>query len=357
MQLLLDFFRLQALRSLSCVRSFANQASTSHLNTAAPNISFNKIGQLSQRWEEVGKAFREHGYVILTPGTSDRQMALKACRLFGKIQSHIRAPENGVVEVRSESLGSQGKQVVSNLAFDAHTDGAYLEGMAFNLHGVYRVGPPKIVALQCVKPAFRGGESFLVDGRAILLAMLEKDPHLISTLFSRHCMSICREDHLVMDLPVFRKHPSGNLAMRFSYDRDMYAPKWAAKNLAFFNQNYILNQSFKTYISLSERQILVFDNHRHLHGRTEIEGERLFRRIWVQDEDISEKMITPKKAGTLYFGSRENATHALGKYQNYSALEQLRGRRKLEKMPIGIDLPPQAREKLAKLQFGANSAL
>ncbi len=236
--------------------------------------------------------------------------------------------------------------MISNLAFFPHTDGAYLEGMAQKGGKFYRVSPPKIVALQCIIPSSKGGKNFLVDGREILLSITTHRPDLIPFLFSRHSMSICRDNHLIMDSPVFRKLPFGNFSIRFSYDKDMYTSSLFREKLAFFNKHYILNTNFTIHLPLSEREILVFDNHRHLHGRAAVEGERLFRRVWIQDQDLSSEMISPDDLP--YFSSSENSTAALNKYQPYTALN-IPKEGKVEKLTTGISLPPELREKLENL--------
>lgn len=280
-------------------------------------FNFRHVETLLEQKEQLKKTFNDNGYVILQPDRDDKATVIKACRVFGAIQGHERSLSNdGVVEIRSKSLDDQQKHVTSNLGFFPHTDGVHLEGMAYKKNKVFHVSPPKMVALQCLLKSVSGGENFIVDGRAILLSVIENHPRLIPTLFSPFCMNICRADHIVMNLPVFQKMRSGNFSIRYSYDRDLFIPRWASRDLDFFNKNYVLNASFRKYISLSEKQILIIDNQRLLHGRTAISGDRLFRRIWIQDENNSSEMINPNQMDFFptYGKSRSSA---MSKYQPF----------------------------------------
>lgn len=325
---------------------FSSWYSTKAGENALSGIPFDKIDQLVQKELEITEQFHKQGYLVLSAPTSDETLLSSVARLFGKIQSHVRSPKHGIVEIHNELSDAQNKQINSNFHFFAHTDGAYLEGMMRQGNKIFRIVPPKIIALQCVKPSSEGGISFLIDGKKILLHMIKNHPHLLTTLFSRSCTSICRESHLVMDLPIFKKLPSGNFSVRFSYDQDLHTPKWAIKDLAFFNQHYILNPGFITFCPLLEKQILVLDNHRYLHGRTEIQGNRLFRRIWVQDEKLSMEMYTPPKDDMPYFGSSENSARALNQYQPYGALNDLEEGFKYKNISVGIELSAKIRTKI-----------
>lgn len=298
-------------------------------------IAFQTIPALTRQWLHVQRIFSKNGYVILSPPTSDPEIALRVSRLFGPIQGHIRAPLDGVVEIRSQSIGKNGKQVVSDLPFFAHTDGAYLQGIAATDGKVYRVSPPKMVALQCVQPAKRGGVSFLVDGHKILSDLSRTNPSMITKL-SESSIAMCRDSHLLAHAPVIGKLPTGFHALRFSYDRDLHASKETLRILSLFNRRYVQNSSYITHLPLKEREILVFDNHRLLHGRTGVEGDRLLRRIWIQDETLSTPVENPQ--GLPYFGSIENSTLAFERFKPYLGVKPWFSSPKVEAISTGIRL-------------------
>ena len=333
----------------SCFKSFSRFISHTTSRCLLPFVPFNHFDQLVRKEQEIKTLFSEKGYLILSPPSDDQNLLLDITRLFGKVQRHERSPENGIVEIRSKKVDVHDQQVVSDMHFFAHTDGAYLEGMTQYDGGTFRVAPPKIVVLQCIKPAQEGGASFLVDGKAILLSVLKNHHHLINTLFSLNCFSICRENHLVMSLPVFKKLPSGNFSIRFSYDQDLYASKDSMEKLSFFNENYILNPAFITQFSLSNREILVLDNHRYLHGRTAVKGDRLLKRIWIYDEALSTEMRNPSTNGGLYYGSIQHATRALTHYNPYTPIKAEEEKFFYKDLSVGIYLPETARTKIDRL--------
>lgn len=314
-------------------------AKSSPANTNSPTvIAFDSIKHLLQQEAMIQIQFRKFGYLILSGPTDKRELLFNVARLFGKIQGHERSPHDGLVDVKSHYSDPTDTQVNSKLPFFAHTDGHYLEGMAQQNDSVVRVTPPKIILLQCVKAAEEGGESFLVDARAILSNLREKRSPLLKTLFHRRCTSICRNKHLITDVPVFEERPSGRFSIRFSYDQDLYAPSWAKHDLNLFNQKYILDPTFVKTFPLSSRQILVIDNHRHLHGRTEVKGERLFRRIWVQDEACSSHLFSLQQDNVPYYGSTINMFEACAHYQPYTAISETPGDR-FKEIITGIELP------------------
>lgn len=331
--------------SLIFSRCLSMQKNKSNL----PIINFNTIRALIQQKTDIQRQFRRQGYVILSPPTTDYSWIIDIAKLFGKIQGHSRSPKDGVVEVYSGPEKTEDHQINSNLSFFAHTDGHYLNGLIRKHNQIFRIGPPKMVILQCVKPSIEGGENFIVDGRSILLNILQNQPHIISTLFSNTATTICRQDHLILDVPVFAKLPSGNLALRFSYDQDLYIPIQSLENIVLFNNNYVLNPAFTSSFSLKEKQILVLDNYRCLHGRTAVKGERLFRRIWVCDEEIVVRMHRPSEAETVaYYTSSKGSQEALERYQDYAPIDDA-NKGVLKDMPVGINLPLKYKQFLAKL--------
>jgi hypothetical protein len=323
--------------------------STSAVKSTLPVISFERVDQLLQKRRQIKAQFNKHGYLIFSAPSSNPDILYGVTRLFGKIQGHARSPLNGIVEVRSEQSPAQDTQVNSNLHFFAHTDGHYLEGLAHQQDRTMRVTSPKMIGLQCVKPASEGGVTFLVDGKAMLISMLKEHSHILTTLFSRNCISICREKHLIMDVPIYKQLPNGNFALRFSYDQDLYVSPQAKRDVDFFNKHYVSNPVFTTYLSLSERQILLVDNHRLLHGRTVVKGERQFRRIWVQDEDSSAEVQNIQREGQPYYGSAENAMHIMAAYQPYLGINDGKVAPFEKIVTLGITLPVSLKLKMQRI--------
>lgn len=308
--------------------------------SSSPNIAihFDTFDQLIQQSAHVKRQFIDHGFVILSPQKVDDNLLLKTCRLFGKIQGHARDNSNGIVEIRSGSSGTSNKVVISKLGLKPHTDGVYLDGIAIRNNVVHRVGPPKIVALQCIKPATQGGTNILVDGKPILHSIIKNDKKLFAFLLSRQTIMV-RDQHLVMNFPILDILPNGNFSFRFSYDQDLYTSYSAKKCLDLFNQNYVLNPKFATYQNLKEKQILFFDNQRLFHGRKPIEGDRFFKRVWIQDENLSQEMIHVSKEENVSPSSGSSSA-IFDKFHVYLGIDSIKDENQILKMNTGIRLSP-----------------
>lgn len=322
--------------------SFQSLRSLHKKNT---EIHFETLDQLKSQWDQVHARFNKQGYVVLNPKVCDEKLTLQVSRLFGKIQNHKRSfNQDGIVEIRSESLGKEDYHVTSNIGFFPHTDGAYLQGMYVKDHRSYRIGPPKIVVLQCVKRSNKGGVNFLVDGKKILESLLKNHPDTVPIYFS-NCVNMYRQNHLLVESSIFHLSHK-KVSMRYSYDKDLYIPQGVAAALAFFDNDYVKNPQFSTSIDLKERQILVFDNERFLHGRTAVEGDRCFRRIWVFDDKYEMELVNPK--GLAYYGLKDKHNELLDFYKKYALIEDKEDRSHT-KVSTGIQLSKTQMKKLETL--------
>ncbi len=305
-------------------------------------ISFETVSQLSKRWNCVETSLRSKGYALLQGPNSKIGTLGQVASLFGTAQKHLRNHQTGITDIIDESCQNKKTQVASNGEFLPHTDGTYLNGMIRSKEGKYfRVGPPKFILLQCIQPASDGGgTNILVDGEMILHSMIEKEPELLSSVFSP--ISIMRGDHLVLDVPIFKTLPSGFYALRFSYDSDMYFPKKMGVQLARFNERYISNSEYMTLKHLKEGEILVIDNLRSLHARTAFVGERHLRRLWIHDDTESEEFINPQ--GDLYYKSDIPATSPTAKYETYGPVSD--PSLSAKSIQAGIYIPPHLKRVL-----------
>ena len=304
-------------------------------------IHFNRISELCRQWGLVKRSFKERGFVRLQAGDSKVGTLKHVGDLFGNAQKHVRNPITGITDIIGEShpKGRKNHQVASNKEFLPHTDGTYLSGMARSEDGkYYRVGPPKFILLQCVKPSSDGGgTSILVDGQKILHSMIEKDPFLLRSVFSP--ISILRGIHLIMDVPIFQQTSRGSYTLRFSYDSDLYMPKNLQLLLASFNEKYIHNEQYRMTEQLKSGEILVIDNSRILHARTAFAGERFFRRLWIHDNAESEELVNPPESQALYYQSELPSDSPTEKYAIYGRVAKTSS--KIRPVPAGIYLSPR----------------
>lgn len=223
---------------------------------------------------------QKNGYTVLNMPDATIQTLSDISYCFGNIQHNNNTSELGISEIIGENHKSDvvtTAAVVSNLKFNAHPDGAYLHDISQIENDVYRKSaPPKLVLLQCIKPAENGGDNYLIDGKVVFDAMLRDDPLTIKTLMDPQSMCISHRYHMITDIPVFGRINDKYLNIRYSYDKSLFFLAWAGESHKIFNEKYLENPKFISHLKLRANQCLVIDNRRMLHGRQAFEGSRHF---------------------------------------------------------------------------------
>ena len=234
-----------------------------------------------------------HGFVLLSMKNNDEKTFKDVMNYFGNFQKHIRSDINGIVGVNKSSLKKvdEAKEKYSGLnkeKFPPHTDGSYLNGLLKINDSFTYIGPPSLLALQCEEPAWKGGENILVDAKQILKDILKNEKELLPYLLKQNCFTICRDDQIAMNFPLFEYFGKNNWRIRFRSDKMVYGSEQSVEALKRFIKNYTLNEKYYKYLSLKSGQILIIDNFRILHGReafTESDNikKRSIRRIWINE--------------------------------------------------------------------------
>jgi alpha-ketoglutarate-dependent taurine dioxygenase len=253
--------------------------------------------ELLLKIESIANALTEHGHALIQAWDSEEETLLEVCRYLGDVQYHVRSKENGVVDVtpsksliqpidRAQYLGTgSGK-------FNPHTDGSYLNGLLREEDRLVRVLPPKMIVLQCVRPAAQGGTNILVDTEMIFEELLANEPQHLVALLQEDVMTFCRDDRMAVDLPMFKRRADGRFQVRYRFDAMAYVKEWAYASILHVQRNYIENERFFVHAALGEGQILIVDNLRVLHGREAIlaapeNRKRFLRRAWLADESAA----------------------------------------------------------------------
>lgn len=245
----------------------------------------------------IAKKLETDGFCVIDAWDSEIDTLKELASYFGNRQSLIRANEDGIVDVTPGAAirpsGDQSEYIgTSTSQFNPHTDGSYLNGFLRVEGKLYRIGPPKLILLQCVTQASQGGTSIIVDTEKVLRDLLFMERWHAKVLMTRGSVSFCRDDQLAMDFPVFERTSKHLARVRFRYDSMMYTQHWSSVSVQMLQSDYLVNPRYSTRLKLREGQILILDNYRVLHGRDGIEdapshdgGSRLLRRIWIQGDD------------------------------------------------------------------------
>ena len=221
-------------------------------------------GMTSLNFEKLRASIVNIGYAVAQSNNSSYDFFYNFSSFFGKAQKSQGSDSYGIKKVLSDNHPAGNVGVVSSLPFYPHTDGAYLNGVLFDGASAQRILPPKLVLLQCVEPAQKGGDNILYDGKKILLSVHQKEPCLLPFLFDKYSISLTHGSVTATDVPVFKKLNNGSFIIRYSYDGGMVVSEKSKEAIEHFNQKFIIPEAS---IKLKKGDIIIIDNHRMLHSR------------------------------------------------------------------------------------------
>ena len=242
--------------------------------------------------KEISIFLKQNGYCVIKPRNHSLEAFKEAAGKFGLIQFHTKSDEHGVVgggEPINKDWQVFKDDYHGELSSDffPHTDGSFLNGMAYVDGSAKKITPPKFVILQCIsKPEF-GGDNFLVDGQKIYNDLLANKADTLKILMTAGSVTYCRDDLLSIDCAVFEKIDDEKLRIRYRYDSTAFIPEWANAAFKHIQNHYSINEKYIINISLEPGDILVIDNLRILHARHKfVDGKmkRKVRRLWIADD-------------------------------------------------------------------------
>ncbi|MDA8034039.1 MAG: TauD/TfdA family dioxygenase [Actinomycetota bacterium] len=239
--------------------------------------------------DEVAALVARHGAAVLTgcatgpadagpadAGPADAGPADAVAAAEAIFAGHVLAvPE--AAEVRSGGVRDQAaRRVGPDEALGGHTD-----GFAYGDHY------PDQLLLLCARSSPEGGESFVVDGAA-LVAALSASPagaELVRLLASVP-VDQTEDGMQAACSPVIGATPAGRpMLRRFPFQRPAAGsddPERDEQLLAFWRDACAVASSLAPRWKLHEGDLLVADNYRMLHGREPYrDPERLMWRVWV----------------------------------------------------------------------------
>ena len=192
---------------------------------------------------------KEKGYVHLT-NQSEKQLQ-EILNSLGKV---IMTTD---VIIKKESKGL----VTTALGIDFHTDH----------HNA------KYIAWYCYKQTDLGGDSLLIDAEKLFLKLPIEEQECLKTvqLFEHKIFPDDKSSY-----PFVEIDKNSNRQFHCSLVDDL-----DKENPSFIHFEKLVSETQPIKINLKERDILVIDNHRMLHGRTPIEGskDRHLKRYWLKN--------------------------------------------------------------------------
>jgi alpha-ketoglutarate-dependent taurine dioxygenase len=140
----------------------------------------------------------------------------------------------------------------------------------------------KYIVWYCYKQTDLGGETILADAKDVYEQMPEIYKHQLKSieLYEHKVFPDDQESY-----PLVSIDKEGNYRFYYSF---WLVKKSDKKNPALLEFQRLLKINDPIKIKLKEMDILIIDNHRILHGRTAIEGnkDRFLKRFWVIEKKI-----------------------------------------------------------------------
>ena len=252
---------------------------------------------------------------------------LQQVRDFGLCFVRKAPTEPGIVEPLARRFGypqesNFGK--VQDLLFDPGKRSIANDIKALKLHTdePYRASPPGIMLFHCIANDQTGaGSSTFMDGFEIAQRLRAHDDEGFSALCN-HSQAFRRyfadDVDLITEFPVLSVDEFGNLCGIRLNDRVAAPLSIPASQVATYYRGlrYLLEQSedenLILHLTLQPGDIAVFDNHRVLHGRTDltVDGQRWIQ--WVQMERgdfhsslriLADRLGLPRDASPLLKGA------------------------------------------------------
>src|SRR6056300_801684 len=212
----------------------------------------------------------ELGFVIVNNTSKDEGTVIKFAELFGPVRTTNFGKLFDVV-----SKPKANDLAYTSLGIKAHTDNPYRKPM------------PGIQILHCIANEAKGGDSSLVDGYAVAEYLKKNEPDMFKILTTTNVLFKFIDKDIILEnwgKLIELDHNDEYLQSRFSGRLD-YVPYLKPSQLKNFYEArkklYHLYESeeFELNFRLESGMLMMFDNIRVLHGRTEYDVNTGFRHL------------------------------------------------------------------------------
>jgi alpha-ketoglutarate-dependent taurine dioxygenase len=249
--------------------------SSVHIDLNKVTLKIGKVAEISQsEWQRIVDILNSFKFVILNcePLTNPKENVIALKNFFGSLRRHHKnSDEYGIQAIKDINSAKD----ISNThqIHPIHTDGTFYSE------------PPKVVALQCERPAQNGGFSQIVYAESVYEHFLEHYPQELQTLFSPGSFTITKDNQTSRESIFAEKE--GRISVRFRYDKYVATEILPEVEKAFMIfKNYVNDPKNQIIFKLEAHQILIFDNTGLLHGRTSFpKGDvRKINKLWFEGD-------------------------------------------------------------------------
>jgi gamma-butyrobetaine dioxygenase len=222
---------------------------------------------------------RDFGFIILT----DIPEGIEATEAVAATVGLLRITNYGVYEL----ISRPSPQLVgdSSVALAPHTDEPY------------RHHPPGITFFHVVAQSDHGGESTIVDGFKVAEQLKAEDPEafrLLSTIPVDFHRELKEGRIFHASAPIIRVDRHGQLDGLRLLDRGTAPFDLAESEVDSYYAAYrkllsiLYDTSNQLIVKIRAGEVLVFNNHRLLHGRTAFDASKSFRHVRSANVDLDE---------------------------------------------------------------------
>ena len=292
-------------------RAFRPEVWNDALRANPPGYDFSEVDSNDTKLLQVLQQVRDHGICFLHNAPAQTGVVEALSLRFGFPQ------ESNFGRVQDLVFNPQRRSIAHDIkALKPHTDEPY------------RASPPGILLFHCIANDQTGaGSSTFVDGFEIAERLRAHDAEGFYALcnnsqtFRRHFSD---NVDLIAEFPVISLDDFGNLCGVRINDRVAAAPRIAPDQVEAYyrGMHYLLQQSedpqLILHLTLKPGDIAIFDNHRVLHGRTDltVDGERWLQWVQIERGDfhsslriLADRLGQPRDARPLMKGAYGGSTH------------------------------------------------
>ena len=214
--------------------------------------------------------FQELGFVIVENTSVEEGTVIKFAEMFGPVRiTNFGKLFDVVSKPKANDLA------YTSLGIKAHTDNPYRKPM------------PGIQILHCISNEAKGGDSSLVDGCAVAEYLKKNEPEMFEILTTTDVLFKFVDKDIILEnygKLIELDHNGNYLQSRFSGRLD-YVPYldpsqlekfYAARKKLF---HLYESEEFELNFRLDSGMLMMFDNIRVLHGRTEYDVNTGFRHL------------------------------------------------------------------------------
>ncbi|CEM06412.1 unnamed protein product [Vitrella brassicaformis CCMP3155] len=217
-----------------------------------------------------------HGLAKLrAAGTAKGVVASLSTDLSGYV---IQSPWGSIFDIQNTRKGNNVAYGSSD-AIKPHTDTCYFET------------PPGLIMLHCVTPAERGGHSVFSDGLFAAEKLRREHPDAFELLCRVPVpYRVCIDDwDCLAEHPVFRLNEQGDVTQVCFADFSRFSLGWrrpASELSAMYEalglfREIVNDPANQVVMPLQEGEVVIMDNYRVLHARTDFSGHRYLEGCYI----------------------------------------------------------------------------